>query len=426
MSLLRRLRNISFRRTGFILLTAWCFLDVVRFHSLRLSTPGQPPTAAPPNQKIYIASTHWNNEQILKDHWNSAVLQLVKHFGPNNTFVSIYESGSWDNSKAVLRELQTQLESIGVGHKIVLDKVTHEDEIAQSPADTGWIDTPRGRKELRRIPYLSKLRNLSLEPLQSLAQEGILFDRILFLNDVVFTLNDVLTLLETNNGHYAAACSLDFSKPPRFYDTFALRDSEGHEAIMSTWPYFRSHASRAAVKRGDYVPVSSCWNGMVFMPVGPFLGTGTPDAEKKEGEEEAGKAGGSRKLRFRAIPDTLAEKHLEGSECCLVHADNPLSATRGVFLNPNVLVSYNSSVYDMLHSPEALMGPYTIWRRVWWNRVVRWGTWVWVKEAVVRRRVGGWVKEGRGKWEKEKRREVGEVCLINEMQVLHEKGWRHV
>ncbi len=71
-----------------------------------------------------------------------------------------------------------------------------------------------------------------------------------------------MELLYTNNGEYAAACSMDFSKAPYFYDTFALRDSDGHEHVTQTWPYFRSSASRKAMKLGTPVPVTSCWNGM--------------------------------------------------------------------------------------------------------------------------------------------------------------------
>ena len=73
---------------------------------------------------------------------------------------------------------------------------------------------------------------------------------------------DIIALLNTNNGDFAAACSLDFSKPPLFYDTFALRDSKGHEAATQTWPYFRSYKSRHALLNGGPVPVSSCWNGI--------------------------------------------------------------------------------------------------------------------------------------------------------------------
>lgn len=74
--------------------------------------------------------------------------------------------------------------------------------------------------------------------------------------------NDVFALLGTHNGQYAAACSLDFSKPPYYYDTFALRDADGKEPIMLTWPYFSASASRNALVQLDPVPVKSCWNGM--------------------------------------------------------------------------------------------------------------------------------------------------------------------
>lgn len=55
---------------------------------------------------------------------------------------------------------------------------------------------------------------------------------------------------------------MDYSKPPAYYDTFALRDIEGYEAVTSTFPYFRSSISRQAMIAGQPVPVQSCWNGM--------------------------------------------------------------------------------------------------------------------------------------------------------------------
>lgn len=142
---------------------------------------------APDGQKIFIASIHWNNEKILRSHWVSGVLGLVDHFGKDNVYVSVQESGSWDNSKGALRKLDQSLEQAGVRRRIILDETTHEDEIKKTPAESGWIQTSRGAKELRRVPYLSKLRNLLLKPLQELAEAGERFDKILFLNDVVFT-----------------------------------------------------------------------------------------------------------------------------------------------------------------------------------------------------------------------------------------------
>ncbi|KAI9770184.1 MAG: hypothetical protein M1839_003250 [Geoglossum umbratile] len=244
--------------------------------------PGKRPVSHLSHGKIYISSTHWNNEAILRSRWNTAVVNLVKEFGPSNVYVSIYESGSWDDSKGALQELDHMLEALGVETTIILDETTHNDEIAKPPGKTGWIDTPRGKRELRRIPYLSRLRNFTLQPLEKLLLEGRSFDKILFLNDVVFTVKrllylnlsqnplvlnrvqteDILNLLDTRGGEYAAACSLDFSKPPKFYDTFALRDSSGREAASQTYPYFSSRASRNAISAGREVPVQSCWNGI--------------------------------------------------------------------------------------------------------------------------------------------------------------------
>lgn len=140
-------------------------------------------------QKVYIASIHWNNEAILRSHWTDAVVNLVKYLGPTQVYISIYESGSWDDSKGALRLLDTRLEELKVNKTIILSESTHANEIAEVPAPTGWVDTPRGQKELRRIPYLSKLRNLSLKPLTDLAASDIRFDKILFLNDVVFSVS---------------------------------------------------------------------------------------------------------------------------------------------------------------------------------------------------------------------------------------------
>jgi len=114
------------------------------------------------------------------------VLELAEHLGPENIYISSYESGSFDNTEGALRELDAALERMGVQKTIVLDKTTHREEVEKTPTGEGWIDTPKG-KELRRIPYLSRLRNLSLKPLAELAAKGVTFDKILFLNDVVFT-----------------------------------------------------------------------------------------------------------------------------------------------------------------------------------------------------------------------------------------------
>lgn len=138
-------------------------------------------------ERIYIASINWNNELILRSHLSQAILELAWKLGPDNVYISIYESGSYDNTKGALLDLEVELERLRIPRNITLSPVTHEDEIAAPAGDEGWIVTPQGKTELRRIPYLSRIRNLSLEPLHDLARQGITFDKILFINDVVFT-----------------------------------------------------------------------------------------------------------------------------------------------------------------------------------------------------------------------------------------------
>ncbi|KAL1301582.1 hypothetical protein AAFC00_005815 [Neodothiora populina] len=247
------------------------------------------------------------------------------------------------------------------------------------------------------------MRNLSLQPLYELATNGTVFDKILFLNDVVFDTEDFRTLLNTNQGHYGAACSLDFSKPPDFYDTFALRDAEGHEPLMMTWPYFRARKSREAMKANGPVPVVGCWNGMVVMDAAPFYDSKNP-------------------LRFRGVPDSLAKSHVEGSECCLIYADNPLAKESGIWVNPRVRVGYNDAAYRRM-SPllyNDWLSSFRIFSKLWENRLRRWFTSTWFKEREMRRRVEAWSSGAAGRVER------GVYCLVNEMQVVVANGWAHV
>lgn len=124
-------------------------------------------------------------------------------------------------------------------------------------------------------------------------------------------------------------------------------------------------------------------------------------------------------LRFRGIPDSLASLHLEGSECCLVHVDNPLRVEKRTYVNPLVRVGYNGDAYNAVHPQELLLSSWQIFKALWVNRFLRW---VWsprFKEWKVHKQVTKWSSVS-------KQHEAGEICLINEMQVLIENGWAHV
>ena len=374
------------------------------------------------DQKIYIAATHWNSAEVLRSHWNAAVLDLVNTLGPENVYVSIIESGSWDDSKAALRELDIALGELNVPRTVILDPTTHADEIRKGPPliqnGGGWIHTPRSGagKEMRRIPYLARLRNLTLKPFWSVNNEyhqstNTTFDKILFLNDVVFKTSDALTLLVTHGGSYSAACALDFKTAPVYYDTFALRDRNGDPTVSMTFPYFRDAASRKGMLLGMATEVQSCWNGMVLMDAGAFYASS-----------------GSGSVSFRGIDDSLAEEHLEGSECCLIHADVARlgSGARGVWVNPAVRVGYSGKAYQdvHLHGPAVSIATWDYLRGSWLSRAGRWTSTEWFRRRTVRTRLQNWVRKGTEKGEDKV--EAGEMCLINEMQVLVDNGWKHL
>lgn len=136
------------------------------------------------------------------------------------------------------------------------------------------------------------------------------------------------------------------------------------------------------------------------MPVAPFLSK-TP-------------------LRFRAVPDSLAQLHVECSECCLIHADNPLSPTKGIYLNPRVRVGYNDLAYAAVHPHTAWISLHNIALALWENRIRRWTTSVFFKKRIIRRRITSWERYPGT------RSEPAAFCLINEMQVLVGNGWAHV
>ncbi|KAI1615781.1 cryptococcal mannosyltransferase 1-domain-containing protein [Exophiala viscosa] len=367
------------------------------------------------NQKIFICAQFWTSAQVIQDRWGQALLDLIGVLGKQNVYVSIYESGSLDNTKDILRELEKVLVENNIPRSVILDPTTHEDEVNAGPLDeqgtprSGWIQTTTVGvgKEMRRIPYLARLRNKSLKPLFDMHSQGQDYDKILFLNDVVFRPSDVLSLLATNQGSFSAACAMDFHYPPAYYDTFALRDSEGYGSIMTSFPYFRSPDSREAMLQGRATKVQSCWNGMIAMDTGSFY----------EG------------LRFRALPDSLASKHLEASECCLIHTDMTAMnlAGNGIYMNPSVRVGYTVDAYNLTHAgPEKTFVSSTQYvKGVWLNRIRR--TVLPTVPKVMKeidRKIARWKKEGENSLEK--REETGQLCIIDEQHILIWNGWKHV
>lgn len=194
---------------------------------------------------------------------------------------------------------------------------------------------------------------------------------------------------------------------------------------MQTWPYFRSRKSRSAIKSGQPVPVASCWNG-VGEHLLPQKSCGQlviiADLNSVSIDSQPFYDNATRPLKFRGIVDSLAEYHIEGSECCLIHIDNPQASRRGVWLNPQVRVGYSSVAYDAAQLWQSGMGFQDLrmlWG-LWENRLRRWFTTPRLEALVVGRRMASWRAKNPSIYE------PGRICLVNEMQVLAENGWAHV
>ena len=359
--------------------------------------------AAPKISHVFIASLLKDNEDILKGGWSEAVVNLTRALGPENVWVSIHESGSRDGTKKQLQLLDLRLSEVGAGHEINMADVGEDMNKIIPQNGPGWI-TVEGRRKMRRIPFLAELRNMNLGHLAALTAKGVFFDKILFLNDIIFTSDDALELLHTHHGDYAAACGFDYSRPyptPAFYDQFATRDSYGQELMSLYHPYFAEGRSRDALVGGSPVPVKSCWSGIAAFDASPFQDPAHP-------------------LRFRAVDDSLAEYHLEASECCLIHYDNPLSESKGVWMNPKVRVGYNNVRYDAVHRSarwpsiaETAIGRLTdLWARISHPKP---------RPELVDQRYEEWSQESIINVE------AGADCLVNKMMVVSEKGqWSEV
>jgi hypothetical protein len=189
---LRRHRSCrsAYSRRLLVALAIFTIISIAEILSVHytLSKPAwEEPSDLVPLPRVFIVGIHWNNEKILREHWNHALVALTNKIGPENVFVSIYESGSWDDTKGALRSLDYALEELKIPRRIVLDETTHLDEISRPPSVNGWVHTPGGTPELRRIPYLAQLRNAAMQPLYDIQNITIIpFDKIIFLNDVVF------------------------------------------------------------------------------------------------------------------------------------------------------------------------------------------------------------------------------------------------
>ncbi|KAI0121085.1 cryptococcal mannosyltransferase 1-domain-containing protein [Xylariales sp. AK1849] len=394
----------------------------------------QPGCANPGNEKVYISVSLYDpGGHMVNGGWGKSVLELIHLIGDDNVFLSIYENAGGPDEEAALVNLKSKLQC---RYALVHDQ--HHEAIQDS---TSTI-LPDGSVRLKRLAYLSETRNRALRPLDTFGQGDMLYDKILFLNDIAFHAVDAAHLLfNTNIGadgktHYLAACGLDYFTPFLYYDTFALRDVEGYSTGVPMFPIFAQGGqglSRAAMlAETDAVPVASCWGGIVAMPARyvHHLHQALPEPEFwKIGNhivEPASPKNVKPPVRFRHEPEAF----YEACECCLFLADvtqvarrdaNVSYADLGIYVNPYVRVAYRYDVlfwmrwvqrWERLFAiPQAITNKFASMPRHNPHRTVQEGD-TFVEEV--------WVGEGKdGRWELIQRRaRNGMFCGTRKMLTI--------
>ncbi|SPO22885.1 uncharacterized protein UTRI_01563 [Ustilago trichophora] len=317
--------------------------------------------------KVFIASNLYNSEEILPDY-TASLKGLINHLGPDKVFVSIYESHSTDHTKPMLAQFDQDLARMNVSRRILSD----DRDIRKGKYISSVHD---------RIGFLAKVRNIAMRPLLESAYVADKFTHVLWVNDLIFTPQDALNLLHTNNTHYDQACAMDFIGNG-FYDTWVVRDANG-ETLKRQWPYFKRDKDIEAMREARPFEVNSCWNGITAFDAKWFYPSNTSAASSSSaGNGDDGDGPLRLPLQFRSSTTCLS------SECQLISYDIHRAlypARPTILINPAVKVAYNRKHYFLFNSliPSPIL---RTWRIVWRD---------WIGY-----RLFGWATEGR-RWANE-------------------------
>jgi hypothetical protein len=186
--------------------------------------------------------------------------------------------------------------------------------------DIPRITIPSGERQIKRIAFLADVRNRALRPLDDFTVQ---FDKLIFINDVLFDpIEAVQLLFSTNidaNGRtqYGAVCAVDFINAFKFYDYFATRDFEGNGMGLQFFPWFADAGDaisrKDAIAQKDAVRVRSCWGGMTAFEASWFQksAVNTPSTRMEAAERFPNLP--LSPLRFRYEEDPF----WEASEVCI-------------------------------------------------------------------------------------------------------------
>lgn len=142
--------------------------------------------------KYFFAINLYNSFDIIPDLF-ATLFRVSAFLGYHNVFVSIYENGSTDQTKALLRIFDALARSVGL-------RVT----IRTSQRTRGAFN--------HRIEYLAEVRNAAFVPLHEQRNaENEYFDTIIFMNDILPCVDDLLELIyQSRLNNAGITCATDY------------------------------------------------------------------------------------------------------------------------------------------------------------------------------------------------------------------------
>jgi len=265
--------------------------------------------------KYFFAINLYNSFDIIPDLF-STMFKVSSIVGFHNVFVSVYENGSTDQTKALLRLFDALSRSVGL--RVV---------IRTSLRTRGAFH--------HRIEYLAEVRNAALAPLQELRDaEGEVFDSVIFMNDVLPCVDDLLELIwQSRLQNAGITCGADYIFHEEvgsavFYDNWVARDMNG--TALENAPFeavFRDPESSHRFQRHLPIQVQSCWNGIAILDPAPMYA--------------------HPHVRFRMA--RLGEGECSASECSLICNDYWQAGYGRIVTVPRVKLAYDKQVFDIIH-----------------------------------------------------------------------------
>lgn len=142
--------------------------------------------------KYFFAINLYNSFDVIPDVF-ATLFRVAAILGFENVYVSIYENGSSDQTKALLRIFDAL--ALTAGLRV---------NIRTSLRKRGAFN--------HRIEYLAEVRNAALVPLHELREEkGEIFDSIVFMNDILPCVDDLLELIwQSRRQNAGITCAADY------------------------------------------------------------------------------------------------------------------------------------------------------------------------------------------------------------------------